>query len=216
MALSQKTQRDLIFIMILLSVLGGVLFWLLTIIGVFGSSPQSHPPAPAPQALTATSTTQPIPTMSTQPSTSQAAVPAADQRSAAMHYHASGLRDPFKSYLPERWQKVVPPPPAVRNPEPPLLPSPPRAPTLQFNIEGLLWGGPEPQVIIDHEVYGIGDVVQGATITAIGPEGVQMELQGQILRMGIKVGVEESIAPTPSVMRARRGQGHIGPFGGTQ
>ena len=46
----------------------------------------------------------------------------------------------------------------------------------------MVWGGTEPQAIIDGRVYGLDDVVGGGRILAIDREGVMIEYQGQVRR----------------------------------
>ncbi len=99
----------------------------------------------------------------------------------AVEYTADGTRDPFVSLLPTvearpmaRSDRVVP------SGSPPMVSAP------SVNLEGVVWGGPRPQAVIDGEVYDLGDVVQGARITAIDRQGVTGELQGQAIRWTLK------------------------------
>ena len=91
-------------------------------------------------------------------------------------YTAQSLRDPMKSLLPD--------PQAP----PPLPPSSPSSPTKEIPfpalaIQGLLWGGPTPSVIINNEVYTIGQSVQGVMIKTISREGVTVEFQGHVRQL---------------------------------
>lgn len=89
-------------------------------------------------------------------------------------YTASDLRDPMKSVLPE-----LPTPDtgggeafAQAEVKSPAVPPP------SLTVRGVLWGGPEPQAIINDEVYRVGDSVEGARILSIDANGVTIEHQG--------------------------------------
>lgn len=216
MALSKKNQRDVVVVAVLICVLGGVLFWLLTTLGVLGR-PRLQPAIPAPQAQAhEASTMPPVPAAVASGQVGEGVVKARQSASAEPGYRAHGFRDPFKSYLPKPRPPVAASPGVERAPD---MRAAPVSPPPDLHLEGVLWGGPEPKAIIDQEVYGLGDVVQGATITAIGPEGVRVEAQGRMLNITVRAetDIDQSVAPIPPAMRMRRGQqGHLGPFGGTQ
>ncbi len=85
-------------------------------------------------------------------------------------YAAQTFRDPFKTLLPEepaaqqvqenaQGQPTVPPPP-------------------QLTVLGIVWGGEKPKAIINHHVYGVGDVVEGDAITSIERTGVTINHHG--------------------------------------
>lgn len=105
-------------------------------------------------------------------------------------YTAQTLRDPLRSLLP--------PPPFNPNlpVQPPMTVSAPglgmgpaeSARPLAIVVQGLVWGGAEPRAIIDDEVYGVGDVVNGATITAIAREGITLEQGGRTMAVTIGQG----------------------------
>ena len=89
-------------------------------------------------------------------------------------YDAESLRDPMKSLLPQptavqatssQGQKVIAAPPPA--------PTPPKG-----ALQGMVWGTGNPQAIIDGEVYRVGDMMKGAKIVAITPDGVTVETQG--------------------------------------
>jgi hypothetical protein len=85
-------------------------------------------------------------------------------------YTAQGLRDPMASLLPQ-------PPVELPNPawggatEPPPLPD--------LRLQGLVWGGDEPQAIINNRVYRVGESIDGATIVAIDRGQVTVEHFGR-------------------------------------
>jgi len=95
-----------------------------------------------------------------------------------MVYTAATLRDPMVSLLP---QETAPEPVEVPTVEPSPLAMgatdvPPSPPPLQ--IQGLLWGTTEPKAIIDGDVYGVGDTVNGVTIRGIDRSGVTIDDHG--------------------------------------
>ncbi|MBI4341188.1 MAG: general secretion pathway protein GspB [Candidatus Omnitrophica bacterium] len=93
-------------------------------------------------------------------------------------YTAQDLRDPFK--------ELLPPPPAQAAAAPmasqavPVAsaarPAPLPLPTLLLSG---IWWSVQPRALINGEVYGIGDHVQGATVKRISPEGVTVEFNGR-------------------------------------
>jgi len=80
-------------------------------------------------------------------------------------YTAFNLRDPFEKQLPV---------------EAPVAELPEIAPIKEeiippvILVEGLVAGGPVPQVIIGGNIFRIGDKVQDAAITAITKEGIEV------------------------------------------
>ena len=96
-------------------------------------------------------------------------------------YTAHDLRDPLKSLLPE-----VPSSPPVRHEPPSATQTLTHAALPTLHLQGLLWGGPEPKAIIDDDVYGLGDTVQGATIKAIDRQGVTLEAAGMTYTLRTK------------------------------
>jgi len=80
-------------------------------------------------------------------------------------YAAFNLRDPFAKQLPGA-VPVVKPPEAVSVKEKIVPPA--------IVVEGLVAGGPVPQVIIGGNIFRIGDKVQDAAITAITKEGIEV------------------------------------------
>ena len=96
-------------------------------------------------------------------------------------YTAYELRDPLKSLLPE------PAAPAVSASQYQTLPeatNPPVAPPTLI-VQGLVWGGPNPQAIINGHVYGVGASVEGATIRSIGRDGVVVECAGMTMHLAM-------------------------------
>jgi len=80
-------------------------------------------------------------------------------------YAAFNLRDPFEKQLPVAAPVVKPPEAAVVKEKivPPAI-----------VVEGLVAGGPVPQVIIGGNIFRIGDKAQEAVITAITKEGIEV------------------------------------------
>lgn len=95
-----------------------------------------------------------------------------------VQYTADAFRDPLVSRLPSAAsQQVIVIPPENHMPMPQLEPPPPT-----FTIEGVVWGGPRPQAVIDGTVYDVGDTVQGARIMAIDRTGVTGTMLGRTIR----------------------------------
>lgn len=86
-------------------------------------------------------------------------------------YTALNLRDPFEKQLPVEAPVVKPPEiPAVKEKiVPPAI-----------VVEGLVAGGPVPQVIIEGKIFKVGDKVQDAAIIAITKEGIEVVYQLEI------------------------------------
>ena len=88
-----------------------------------------------------------------------------------IEYTASDFRDPLVSLLPT---------PEVESSAADVAQTPPQetpvAPAV--SVEGVFWGGPRPQVLIEGRLYGIGDTVGGSQIVAITREGVTVVNQG--------------------------------------
>lgn len=105
--------------------------------------------------------------------------PAADGPAAGpARYTASSVRDPLKTYLPER---VVERRPASNWSENTAASAPPARPP-ELRLQGVLLGGPVPQAIINNKVYRIGESINGAKITAIERQGVLVEFNGVTTR----------------------------------
>ena len=100
--------------------------------------------------------------------------------SGAPMYTAGDRRDPMESWLPEEQPVAAQPNPGSA---PARATAPPPMPQLQ--VQGTLWGGPHPSVIINHEVYGIGDSVQGVTIKDVTRDGLTVEFQGRTQHLAL-------------------------------
>lgn len=86
-------------------------------------------------------------------------------------YTARELRDPLQSWLPKL------PRPEVAASTKPTAPEPPPPPSL--HVQGLLWGGPEPKAIINDDVYGMNDFIDGSKIIEIDRHGITIEYRGR-------------------------------------
>ncbi len=92
-------------------------------------------------------------------------------------YTAQTLRDPLKSLLPAVTSSTPtpggPPTPTAQEPAP-------------FNpplVQGMWWGSSKPRAIINSQLLGVGDHIDGATIVAIGRDGVTLDHAGEIIRV---------------------------------
>jgi len=94
-------------------------------------------------------------------------------------FDASGLRDPFKSVLPQK--KVEEPKRVILTPK---LEVPVRQP--EAAIQGIVWGGKFPQVIINDRVLRVGDVAnvpEPMTIIDIKPQEVVVLFAGKVFSL---------------------------------
>ena len=123
---------------------------------------------------------------------------ATDSSDASVRYTAGALRDPMNSYLPGESDEapvaggpvsILPPPDGT--PQAPSAPQPPAV-----TLRGILWGGREPQAIIEEDAYGLGDTVQGGRIVSIDAEGVVIELEGHRFRLTLD-GAAGALSPAP-------------------
>ena len=98
---------------------------------------------------------------------------------AAPIYTASDLRDPMKSLLPEPSQAVAAQP-AHTMPMAKATPAQPAVAPPAVKIQGVVWGGPQPQVIINNRIYGLNDFIDKNTrIIAIERPGITIAYGGQ-------------------------------------
>ncbi len=103
-------------------------------------------------------------------------------------YTAQPLRDPMKSLLPT----IAPPTPVLSMIQKPVAVTSPPAPAPVRHLQGLLWGNPTPKAIIDGEVYGVGDTIQGAKIVSIDHSGVTIEHHGEIIHYSITTAAKDA------------------------
>ena len=52
-----------------------------------------------------------------------------------------------------------------------------------FKVQGVIWGGKFPQVIINNKVLMIGDLIDGAEIVSIEKEGIVLNFDGRIANL---------------------------------
>lgn len=178
MTLPKKIQRELLVVFLLVGVFALTLSGALKNAGVFRprvSKPAATMTPRVQQASAATTTTITTPL-----------VKSADQP----RYTAYELRDPLQSLLPESHQPGLSSPTGSAQVSASKVPTPP-----SLVLEGVVWGGPEPQAIIDGAVYGVGDVVQGVLITAIGRTGMTVDFQGTPVQVAVRQGAVERATP---------------------
>ena len=58
-------------------------------------------------------------------------------------------------------------------------PAPPPASLPKLELQGIVWGTPKPQVIINRQILSVGDTIQEARIVAVTREGVMVSSGGQ-------------------------------------
>jgi hypothetical protein len=67
---------------------------------------------------------------------------------------------------------------------PPPLPGQ-ESPLPALELQGILWGTPRPQAIINRQILSVGDSIDGVTLTSVTPEGITVSFQGQEFRMAM-------------------------------
>ena len=145
--------------------------------GRAGAAPASPTPAP-PQGTAALPAAQP------EALDGGALIPA------SRSYAAQSFRDPFESRLPAEptlagsaataWGGS-PYSPAGGTPTGNGGPASSFATQPPLRVEGVVWGGPRPKAIINGNVYGVNDVVEGVKIMAIDHRGVAVDRGGQLV-----------------------------------
>jgi len=165
----KKEVVETVAVVGLAAVLAGALFMgRLSVIGLFKSSPSP--------AATRRAGSEPAKVPAAQ------VIPDEVLPNASKYYTAGMLRDPLKSFLPQpptsrdAARSQIGTPDVSAPPVGPAMPKPLQRPTL--NIQGLIWGGPRPQAIINNHVYSVDDTVAGGTITSISPRGVELDYHG--------------------------------------
>ena len=100
--------------------------------------------------------------------------PVLTERELMPAYGANDLRDPLKSFLPE---KPLAPASGSQNVVSEELIQPPPPPALR--IRGIVWGGGDgPKALINDQVYEIGSEVDGVKILSIDHHGVMVDYLG--------------------------------------
>ena len=157
----------------LTAVLAGVLFVSrLKGVGVF-KLPWSGNVTPAPAPVTG----EPQRTVELQPPAPLVTPPN------TLHYAASDLRDPLKSFLPQTTPSSLgatsfQPGEAGGSGRSATSAASQRPPSPALTVQGVVWGGPRPQAIINGRVYNIGDMVGGGKIIEINRHGVSLDIDG--------------------------------------
>lgn len=104
---------------------------------------------------------------------------AGDAGSSEPLYTAQTLRDPFDSLLSKPAPTPEPPPqPLVEATSLPAQPVPPPVSSPSVVLQGVVWGGPEPVAIINHQVFRLGQTVGGSKIVRIDRQGVTIDVNG--------------------------------------
>lgn len=110
--------------------------------------------------------------------TGQAAPPVAPK--STLIYSAQNLRDPLASLLPK-----PAPAPTVPEQQAVIEEAKPPEPPPQIVIKGIWWEGGQPKALINNAIYGVGESIGGARITAIARDGVTLEFHGEVLHASI-------------------------------
>ena len=105
----------------------------------------------------------------------------AEEPANVVAYAAQTLRDPLESLLPVDAASA-----SASTQAQPIEPSTqPKAPPPSLQLQGVMWGGPQPKAIINHRVYSVGDLVDGARITSIAAQQVLLEFQGNPMSLSL-------------------------------
>ncbi len=148
-------------------------------LGNLGASKKATP-AQKPRATSAAQTRQKeLLTQVAEPSRTATANAESATRDAkpdeGVEYTAESFRDPFISLLPAEPARLAEVASAGKSA--PVTQPPPVV------VQGLIWGGAQPQAVIDGETFKVGDTVKGARITAIDRRGVTVELEGETFQL---------------------------------
>ncbi|MCX5699033.1 MAG: hypothetical protein NTX01_05005 [Candidatus Omnitrophica bacterium] len=90
-------------------------------------------------------------------------------------YESGRLRDPFRTYLIKEESRQV----SQEN----MDLAKPELDLGKLQVQGIIWGVPTPQVIINNKVYKIGDLIEGAEILSIEKKGIGLSFNGAILNL---------------------------------
>ncbi len=166
-------------------VIGLLLFFAFTLRGSLKSAGiVGHRPAPK-TADSAVLETTSIPAAPVAPPVAGRPVPAATRRApapqAAAGYSAKAARDPLKSLLPKKPLTVATREDTAGSDS--LLGAPLTLPGLL--LQGVWWGEEDGRALINGHLYGVGDRVEGATITTIGRDGVMLQFEGAIFLLPV-------------------------------
>lgn len=114
-------------------------------------------------------------------------------------YTAHDLRDPLQSLLPT--QKTAGSQGAIQQDAAggvePVVPTTPALPVPLLTVQGLWWGSEQPKAIINGDVYGVDETVDGAKILSIGRDGVIIEWGGQAIPLTTQPGSSEAMTMPP-------------------
>ena len=158
----------------LLLVFGATLFGALKKQGMLGGKPPASVQAFVEDARVAVGETGKAVDAYVKEMLQQAPAPSAGGSTAApvRTYTAEALRDPLQSMLPV---------PVTASMAEGGDGSGSVVPSVEFppvTVQGVIWGGARPQVIIEDHVYDVGDTVSGVRIKAIARDGITLELDG--------------------------------------
>lgn len=92
-------------------------------------------------------------------------------------YTAQDLRDPFSSVIPEIFVE----PEVKEDLLEEIIETPVSLPGL--DIQAVVWGSLIPQAIINGEILRVGDTIEGAKITNITKEGIDIIYKGRIFNL---------------------------------
>ncbi|MDD5561852.1 MAG: hypothetical protein PHT50_06995 [Candidatus Omnitrophica bacterium] len=102
-----------------------------------------------------------------------------------IEYSSGDLRDPFGDLLQlaiekeqqEKEEKSKQQPREEANPQKSMINLD------QFKVQGVVWGGRLPLVIINNKILGVGDSIDGAKIVNIDKKGVTLNLAGEKINL---------------------------------
>jgi len=103
-----------------------------------------------------------------------------------IEYSSGDLRDPFGDLLKlvvekEKKEKADE---TAQAPQETVEPQQQPMPSLdKLKVQGVVWGGKIPQVIINNKILGIGDLIEGFTISGIDKKGITLNFAGRMVNL---------------------------------
>ena len=102
-----------------------------------------------------------------------------------IEYSSGDLRDPFSDLVQlaaekekkEKAEQTIQAPQETTELQKPM-------PTLdKLKVQGVIWGGRFPQVIINNKILGIGDLIEGFEIVSIDKKGITLNFAGRVVNL---------------------------------
>lgn len=114
-----------------------------------------------------------------------------------VQYNSGGLRDPFQSPMAKKEILPLGEKQEVIGKKIELVK--PGSDVGELKIQGTIWGGKVPQAIINDEVLGVGDKIEGVEILNIDKDGITLSSSGIPNNFGVSANNTISAEPVVSV-----------------